>query len=394
MMDHCRITLKPKEEIRIVQGHPWVYNNEIARMEGDIRSGDLADVFAANGTYVGRGFLNTASKIFVRILTRKDVEPDEAFFRALIHQANEARRDLGYENSYRAFFAEADGIPGFIVDKYGDYLVIQILSLGIDRRKEMFLRLLVEEFHPLGIYERSDVSVRIKEGLDEFKGIVYGNVPNFVIIQENELSMAVDIENGQKTGTFLDQQGNHAAIRPYVADKSVLDCFSHTGGFGLHAAKYGARKVTCVDISALAVEQIGANARLNGLMNVETVKTDVFALLREYQKENRVFDVVVLDPPAFTKNLENLDKAYAGYKEINLQAMKIVQNGGYLITCSCSHYMTPELFLAMLLEAANDSDRIVQMVEFRTQGKDHPTLLGSEESLYLKCVILRIDDKH
>lgn len=393
-MDNCKITLKPKEEIRIVQGHSWVYNNEIAKIDGDIKSGELADVFSSNGTFVGRGYLNTASKIFVRILTRRDIVVDEAFFRTLIHRANQARIDLGYQNAYRALFAEADGIPGFIVDKYGDYLVIQVLSLGIDLRKAMFIRLLVDEFHPIGIYERSDVGVRIKEGLSEYKGVVYGSVPEFVMIQENELLMNVDIINGQKTGTFLDQQANHAAIRPYVAMKNVLDCFSHTGGFGLHAAKYGAKHVTCVDISSLAVSQIEANAALNGLNQITTIKADVFALLREYQKTADKFDVVVLDPPSFTKNLENLDKAYAGYKEINLQAMKIITSGGYLVTCSCSHYMTPELFLSMLLDAANDSDRIVQMVEFRTQGKDHPTLLGSEESLYLKCVILRIDDKY
>jgi 23S rRNA (cytosine1962-C5)-methyltransferase len=393
-MNNCKITLKPKEELRVVQGHSWVYNNEISRIEGEIKSGALADVYAANGSFVGRGYLNTASKIFVRILSRTQTEIDEAFFRGLIHRANQSRLDLGYQNSYRAIFAEADGIPGFIVDKYGDYLVIQVLSLGIDLRKEMFIRLLVEEFHPLGIYERSDVSVRIKEGLDEFKGVVYGTVPNPVLIQENELFMMVDIINGQKTGTFLDQQANHAALRPYVKEKNVLDCFSHTGGFGLHAAKYGAKAVTCVDISSLAVLQIEANAKQNGLLQISCLKADVFALLRNYQKENKIFDVVILDPPAFTKNLENLEKAYAGYKEINLQAMKIIAPGGYLVTCSCSHYMTPELFLAMLLEAANDSDRIVQMVEFRTQGKDHPTLLGSEESLYLKCVILRIEDKY
>lgn len=393
-MSLCKITLKPKEEIRIVQGHPWVYNNEISRFEGDIQSGEIAYVYAANGKFVGKGFLNTSSKIFVRILSRNEAEViDEEFFRQRIHRAHQCRLDLGYANSYRALFAEADGIPGFIVDKYADYLVIQVLSLGIDQRKEMFIRLLVEEFAPKGIYERSDVGVRIKEGLLEYKGVVYGEVPHPVLIQENELWMEVDVQNGQKTGTFLDQQGNHAALRPYVRGKSVLDCFSNIGGFGLHAALYGAKNVICADLSALAVEQIMKNACLNHLENVEAIRADVFQLLRDYQKENRLFDVVILDPPAFTKNAENLEKAFAGYKEINLQAMKIIQGGGYLVTCSCSHYMTPELFLQMLLEAANDSNRLVQMVEFRIQGKDHPTLLGSEESLYLKCVILRIDDK-
>lgn len=393
-MSLCKITLKPKEELRIVQGHPWVFHNEVAHFEGSIQSGELALVYSSNGVFVGKGYLNTASKIFVRILSRTlDEEINEDFFRRRIHLAKDSRIDLGYSNSYRALFAEADGIPGLIVDKYADYLVIQVLSLGIDMRKDMFIRLLVEEFAPKGIYERSDVSVRTKEGLPEFKGVVYGTVPEFITIQENDLLMAVDVANGQKTGTFLDQQANHAAVRPYVNQKTVLDCFSNIGGFGLHAAKYGAKKVTCVDLSQLAIDQIMANARLNQLDQVDTIRADVFQLLRDFQKEGRMFDVVILDPPAFTKNTEHLEKAFAGYKEINLQAMKLIANGGYLITCSCSHYMTPDLFLQMLLEAGNDSNRFVQMVEFRIQGKDHPTLLGSEESLYLKCVILRIKDR-
>lgn len=393
-METCRITLKPTEEVRIRLGHPWVYNNEVATIEGDIVSGEIARVFASDHTFVGIGFLNTASKIFVRILSRNDINITPNFFRNLIHNAHQMRLDLGYTHAYRAFFAEADGIPGLIVDKYEDYLVIQILSLGIEKHKEMLIDLLVAEYQPLGIYERSDVSIRTKEGLPEYKGIVFGTVPSSIVIHENELMMSVDIENGQKTGIFLDQQANHAAIRPYVLGKTVLDCFSHAGGFGLHAAKYGAKAVLCVDISALAVAEITANAFRNNLTNVSAVKADVFALLRTYQDTNNQFDVIVLDPPAFTKNLDKLEKAYAGYKEINLQAMKLITAGGYLVTCSCSHYMTPELFLEMLQEAAVDSGRTVQMIEFRTQGKDHPTLLGLEESLYLKCIILRIDDKH
>ncbi|MFA5037226.1 MAG: class I SAM-dependent rRNA methyltransferase [Candidatus Izemoplasmatales bacterium] len=393
-MNPCRVKLKPTEEIRIRQGHPWVYSNEIASIEGDIVSGDIVSVFASDHSFVGKGFLNTASKIFVRILTRKDIDIQDDFFRDLIHQAHQMRINLGYNHAYRAFFSDADGIPGLIVDKYEDYLVMQILSLGVAIRKQLFIDLLQAEFLPVGIYERSDVPIRKKEGLPEYKGIVYGTVPNSIIIHENEILMSVDIPNGQKTGTFLDQQANHAAIRPYVTGKTVLDCFSHTGGFGLHAAKYGAKTVECVDISTLAISEIEANARQNDLHNVTALKADVFALLRDYQTANRLFDVIILDPPAFTKNLDKLDKAYAGYKEINLQAMKLITSSGYLVTCSCSHYMTPELFLEMLQEAAVDANRIAQMIEFRTQGKDHPMLLGIEESLYLKCVILRINDKH
>ncbi len=393
-MSPCKITLKPKEEIRINNGHPWVYNNEIQAIDGTVESGGLADVFSSRGAFVGRGFLNTVSKIFVRILTRKTEEINDDFFRHLLQKANQSRLNLGYQNSYRAFFGEADGIPGLIVDKYGDYLSIQILSFAIDIRKDLFIKLLVEIFNPKGIMERSDVSVRSKEGLKEFKGIIYGTVPSFVQIIENGIFVEVDLLNGQKTGYFLDQQANHAAVAPYVRQKSVLDCFSHTGGFGLHAAYYGALNVTCVDMSQLACDAIVKHGTLNHLNNLSALKADVFKLLRDLQNQDQKYDVVILDPPAFTKNLENVNKAYAGYKEINLQAMKLINDGGYLITNSCSHYMTPALFLEMLMESAVDSGRIAQMVEFRMQGKDHPALLGSEESFYLKCVVLRILDKN
>lgn len=393
MVNQCKIILKPKEEIRINNGHPWVYSNEIQSIQGEVKSGELADVFSSQNKFIGRGFVNTASKIFVRIMTRKDEVIDNSFFLNAIRNANQSRLDLGYSNSYRAFFAEADGIPGLIIDKYGDYLSIQILSYAIDLRKDKIVDMLVSVFKPKGIIERSDVSVRIKEGLPEFKGVLYGSVPPYVQINENGIIVEVDLYNGQKTGYFLDQQANHAAIAPYIKQKTVLDCFSHTGGFGLHAAFYGAKMVTCVDMSQLAIDAINKHAKINNLNNLTAKKADVFALLRELQSENLRYDTIILDPPAFTKNLENVNKAYAGYKEINLQAMKLINDGGYLVTNSCSHYMTPALFLEMLMDAAIDSGRIAQMVEFRTQGKDHPALLGSDESFYLKCVVLRILDK-
>lgn len=390
-MSTCKIFLKPNEEIRIIQGHPWVYNNEIDHIEGEIKSGEIAFVFSDKNLFIGKGFLNTSSKIFVRILSRQENEQiDESFFYQLILKANLSRLDLGYQNSYRVLFAEADGIPGFIVDKYGDYLSIQILSLGIDLRKDMFIKILVDIFHPKGIYERSDVSVRKKEGLELYKGVVYGDVPDMVLIQENQISLEVDIKNGQKTGSFLDQQDNHNALKSYVKNKSILDCFSHTGGFGLHAAYHHAKSVICLDISEHAVKQIESNAKLNHFDQVIAQKADVFEALRNYQNEQKYFDVVILDPPAFAKKKDDVRKAYQGYKEINLQAMKIINDNGYLMTCSCSHYMTPSLFLEMLLDAANDAKKIAQMVEFRIQGKDHPALLGSDESLYLKCVVLKI----
>lgn len=391
MIDPCKITLKPKEELRIQQGHPWVFNNEIDRIEGTIQSGEIAYVYSSKKEFLGKGFLNTSSKIFVRILSRNEDDViDESFFEKIIKQSNQSRQDLGYQNSYRVLFGEADGIPGLIVDKYGDYLSIQILSLGIDLRKTMFINILVRLFKPKGIYERSDVPVRKKEGLPLFKGVIYGDVPETIRIKENELLMDIDIINGQKTGSFLDQADNHNAIKPYVKDRTILDCFSHIGGFGLHAAYHGAKHVTCLDISEHAVDQIKHNADINKLTQVEANKADVFEALRNYQKEQKSFDVIVLDPPAFAKKQDDLKKAYQGYKEINLQALKIINPNGYLISCSCSHYMTPALFMEMLLDASNDAKRLTQMIEFRIQGKDHPALFGSDESLYLKCVTLRV----
>jgi 23S rRNA (cytosine1962-C5)-methyltransferase len=390
-MEPCKIYLKPNEELRIEEGHPWVFNNEIDRIDGHIKSGEIAYVFSYKKVFIGKGFLNTSSKIFVRILSKNiDEIIDINFFKSIIIQSNQARLDLGYKNSYRVLFAESDGIPGLIVDKYDEYLVIQILSLGIDLRKSMFIEILADLFHPKGIYERSDVSVRKKEGLELFKGTVYGDVPDLVVIKENNLLMEIDLKNGQKTGTFLDQQDNHDAIKPYVENKTVLDCFSHIGGFGLHAAYHKASEVTCLDISEHAVNQINRNAKLNKLNQVTALKADVFEQLREYQKLDQKFQMIILDPPAFAKKNEDLKKAYQGYKEINLQALKIIEDNGYLMSCSCSHYMSPSLFLEMLMDASRDAKKSTQMVEFRIQGKDHPARLGSDESLYLKCVILRV----
>lgn len=390
-MTSCKVFLKPKEDLRIAQGHPWVFSNEVDRFEGVIQSGDVAYVYGSKGQFLGKGFLNTSSKIIVRILSRiEDEMIDKAFFRKRIEKSNRLRLDMGYQNSYRVLFGESDGIPGLIVDKYGDYLSIQILSLGIDLRKSMFIDLLAEIFKPKGILERSDASVRKKEGLELFKGVVFGHVPDKVQIKENALLMEVDLMNGQKTGSFLDQQDNHEAIKPYVNGKRVLDCFSHIGGFGLHAAYHGAKDVTCIDISESAVASIKRNAELNHFQHVKAIKGDVFDALREYQKQDLRFDMVILDPPAFAKKNDDIKKAYQGYKDINLQALKIIETDGYLMTCSCSHYMTPALFLEMLIDASNDAKRQTQMVEFRIQGRDHPALLGSDESLYLKCVILRV----
>lgn len=387
------VFLKPKEELRILNGHVWVYNNEIHHFEGQLVSGELAYVYSSKGLFLGKGFLNTSSKISVRILSKTlDEEINQTWFQERITCAKQYKEALGYFQTYRLIFGEADGIPGLIVDKYNEYFVIQITSYGLEAIKTWIVNSLVEIFHPLGILERSDIALRKKEGLDEQVQVLYGSIPSSVFIREGEIEIEVNLLGGQKTGTFLDQVSNHLAIQSYVKDRNVLDCFSHIGGFGLQAAYFGAKHVTFVEMSQQACDQIAKNAKHNHLDAITILKADVFSQLRLFQAQHQTFDCIILDPPAFTKNKDQLAKAYAGYKEINLQAMKCLTNGGYLMTCSCSHYMTPALFLQMLQEASADAKKQVQMIEFRTQGKDHPTLLGFEESLYLKCVVLRVSD--
>ena len=383
------VILKRGEEREILKGFPWVYANEVKTIEGKDVQGSVAVVRSEEGRFIGKGFINHHSKILVRILTRSDEEIDEEFFRTRIRFADEYRRELGYDDNYRAIFGESDFLPGLIVDKYGDYLSVQFLCLGMETRKQTILRLLIERFHPKGIYERSDVPVREKEGLEKFKGILYGSFDPRVVITENGLKMIVDLENGQKTGYFLDQKENRDNLKHYVKGKTVLDCFCNEGGFSLCAAKYGAKETTAVDISEKAIGLVKENADLNGLQ-IETVVADVFELLREYRKEKRKFGVVVLDPPAFTKTADTLKQGYKGYKDINVNGLKLVEKGGYLVTCSCSQHLTVPLFLKMIEESVAESGVRAKLVELRTQAKDHASLVGGGESLYLKVAVLRI----
>lgn len=384
------IYLKKGEEKRIIAGHSWVYANEVAKIEGKDKNGSLASVFAHDGRFIGKGYINHASKILVRIFIRNNTEDNEEYYLNAIKKANDYRLKLGYDNCYRMVFAEADNLPALIIDRYGDYLVMQCLSLGIDRRKQLIVDCLVKLFNPKGIYERSDVAVRKKEGLEEVKGLLYGEVPNYCEIVENGIKMLVDVKNGQKTGYFLDQKENRFAVRRYCRDAEVLDCFCNSGGFSLNAATV-AKQVTACDISALALKNVADNANLNGFKNVTTLQGDVFEVLRNFRREKRQFDTVVLDPPAFCKTADEVKDAYRGYKDINLTAMKIVKSGGFLITCSCSHYMTMPLFEKMLIEAARESGRTVRSVEVKTQAPDHPSLLCAEETNYLKFFVLQID---
>lgn len=393
-----QITLKKNEDRRIRGGHPWVYANEVLKIEGKGKNGDLAAVYSADGRFLGRGFINHLSKILVRILVRSETElPAEPtddqlkdFFVRRITECNRRRQRLGYDDCCRVVFAEADGLPALIVDKYHDLLCVQILSLGMELHKKPIIDALREVFSPRGIYERSDVPVREKEGLKQFTGPIYGEFDPRVVIEENGLKMIADLENGQKTGYFLDQKENRFAIRRYAKDAEVLDCFCNVGGFSLNAAAAGAKEVTALDISEKALNDVQKNAALNGLTNVSTLCGDVFEVLRNYKKDGKQFDLVVLDPPAFCKTADDVKNAYRGYKDINILGMKLVREGGFLVTASCSHYMTYPLFEKMLGEAAYESGRTVRSVEVRTQAPDHPALIGAEETTYLKFFVLQI----
>ena len=384
------IYLKKGEERRIINGHSWVYANEVAKIVGKDKNGSLASVYTFDGNYIGKGFINHASKILVRIFIRDERDDVENIFAERIHIANAMRLNLGYDNCYRAVYAEADNLPALIVDKYGDYLSVQILSLGMYLRKKQIVEALVKEFAPKGIYERSDVAVRKKEGLEEATGVLYGEVPEWVQITENGLNMLVSLRLGQKTGYFLDQKENRFAVRRYARGE-VLDCFCNSGGFSLNAAT-NADSVIAVDASETALDNVRRNAQLNGFTNIQTVCADVFELLRDYRKQNKLFDCVILDPPAFTKTASQAQDALKGYLDINTLGLKLVKSGGYLVTCSCSHYVTQPMFEKMLADATRRLGRLVQCLEVRSQAPDHPTLPCSDETHYLKCFILKVTD--
>ena len=385
------IYLKKGEEKRIVNGHSWVYANEVYKIEGKDKNGSLATVLSFDGRYIGKGYINHLSKILVRIFIRGNEEDDLEFYKSRIKKANDYRQTIGYENSYRMVFAEADNLPALIIDKYQDYFVVQLLSLGIDQRRDLIVQALVELFNPKGIYERSDAQVRTKEGLPIVNQVLYGDVPKEIIIDENGIKMSVNVYDGQKTGYFLDQKENRFALRKYTKDATVLDCFCNSGGFSMNAA-LNAKEVTAVDISNLALDNVKRNAELNNFTNVKTLQGDVFEILRTYKKNNEKFDVVVLDPPAFCKSAAEVKDAYRGYKDINIIGMKIVKDSGFLVTSSCSHYMTFNLFEKMLIEAAKESQKRVRCVEIKSQAKDHPSLLCADETQYLKFFVLQIEN--
>ena len=381
------LTLKKGEEKR-ADKHPWIFANTVQRIDGKDSQGSVAKVVTASGRLVGYGFINHASKIIVRILTRDETPIYKALFLSRVLKAKAQREALGYSDNYRAVFSESDGLPGLIVDKYRDHLSVQILTLGMDVRRDLIVEVLKEAFSPACIYERSDVASRLKEGLQEQKGVLYGTLDKNLTITENGLTLAIDLENGQKTGYFLDQKETRAAVVRYSKDKKVLDLFCNQGGFSLNAAKGGAKEVTAVDVSETALLQVNKNAELNGLKNIQTEKADVFAFLREKKKGEEKFDLIILDPPAFTKSADTVKEGYKGYLTTNAQALSLLAEGGVMFTCSCSRFMTIPLFLKMAEEAAAIAGVKVKLLEIKTQAPDHAALLDLDDALYLKTLVL------
>lgn len=377
---------------RATAGHPWIYKSEVENITGDYRPGDIVEVVDAKNKFLGRGYINPASQILIRILTRNASEKiDREFFVRRISAAMEYRRRVVRDtDAYRLIFAEADFLPALIVDKFGETLVVQTLALGIDIHKETIIDILDGFLNPSGIYERNDVGVRELEGLPLKSGFLKGS-DSLVEINENGMAFLVDLEGGQKTGYFLDQRENRMALMGLAQGARVLDCFCHTGTFSVYAAHYGAAEVHGIDIAAPALAVAEKNADRNGFGGVCRFRVgNAFDELRALEKAGEMFDLVILDPPAFTKSRQSLEGAVRGYKEINLRAMKLLPPGGFLVTCSCSFHMSEDLFLEVILDAARDAGRQLRLVELRRQAKDHPMLLASAETHYLKCAILQV----
>lgn len=396
-MEKAIVKLKKGEGRTLKAGGMWVYDNEIDSISGDFTDGDIIVVHDFDDYYMGSGFINTRSKITVRIMSRiKGQEIDNAFLENRVKAAWEYRKKTVDTSSCRIIFGEADFLPGIVIDKFNDVLVVQSLALGIDRMKEQIVELLkcclkAEGIIIRGVYERSDAKVRSNEGMERIKGFIGEPFDTKVEITENGVKYLVDVEDGQKTGFFLDQKYNREAIKKLCKDAEVLDCFTHTGSFALNAGLAGAKSVTGVDASELGIKQANENARLNGLQDtVHFMCTDVFELLPELERQNKKFDVIILDPPAFTKSRNSIKNAVKGYREINLRAMKLIKNGGYLATCSCSHFMTPELFAETIGQAAKNTRKRLRQVEYRTQSPDHPILWAADESYYLKFFIFQV----
>ena len=405
MREFTKIKITPKGERAARHGHPWVFSDEITDVSGEYTNGDLVDVYSSKDKYLGTGFINDNSKIRVRIIsTNANDKFDEAFWQRRVQYALDYRRQVMGEdfNCCRLIFGEADNFPGLTVDRFEDVLVAQVLSLGIELRKDVIFTKIIEIMRNYGeeincLYERNDVKIRKLEGMEEYKGFYKNPLLDeakehtTLVITENGIKYNVDVENGQKTGFFLDQKYNRRAVAHLAKGRKVLDCFTHTGAFALNAARGGAQSVTAVDISQEAVDMTTKNIEMNGLTNVTAIKADVFNLLTKLiEEKNKDYDFIILDPPAFTKSHATVTNAYRGYKDINLRAMKLLPRGGYLATCSCSHFMKEDLFLKMLNEAASDAKVTLRQIEARQQSPDHPIVFGIPETYYLKFYLFQI----
>ena len=388
------IILKKNIGLRIENGHPWIFGNEIAETKESMKPGDIVTVFNSDKKFIGKGFINPKSQIAIRLMTRNENEViDDRFIRNRIEAAWNYRKKIGYTENCRLVFGEADGLPGLIIDKFGEHFVIQTLALGMDFWKPAIVLSLQEIFKSEKIYERNDVPVRELEGMIQQKGFLSAPFETKIIIREDGLQFEADLENGQKTGYFLDQQDNRRAIQHIVKDADVLGAFCYTGSFEVHAGYYGARSVLGFDISENAVAQAQRNAQLNGLQEKVRFETvNAFDVLKKWSREDKKFDVVMLDPPAFTKSRENIGKAISGYKEINLRGMKLLRSGGFLVTSSCTNLVTSQVFLDTIRSAAKDAGKKIRQVVYQTQSPDHPMAWGLENTYYLKFLIVEVTD--
>ena len=392
MRSKAVVLLRAGARHRVEAGHPWVYKTEVERIEGRFAPGDIVDVCGPRKRFLGRGYINPRSQILVRILTRNDEPIDRQFFVRRLSEAWQYRcRFVDDPEHCRLVFAEADFLPALIVDRFGPVLVLQTLALGIDIFKKEIADILAEMFPFAGIYERNDVPVRELEGLEQRRGYLKGEFSTLCEFRENGLRFYADVAHGQKTGHFYDQRENRQYLRHLVRGAEVLDCFCHTGGFSVHAAKYGASKVTGIDISEMALELAARNAAANDVTDrCRFFAANVFDYLRSQVEQRASYDVVILDPPAFTKSRETIAGAIRGYKEINLRGLKLVRPGGFLVTCSCSYHMSRDLFLSVLVDAAKDARRTIRQVAYLGQAKDHPVLPVAPETSYLKFVVLEV----
>jgi 23S rRNA (cytosine1962-C5)-methyltransferase len=381
------VTINTRGAERLHLGHPWVYRSDIRSAQAE--AGAVVRVVDERGRFHGRAFYSDKSQIAVRLLTRQNVPVDRAFFTERFRRAAAYRQTVVQNtDAYRLVYGESDQLPSVTVDRYGDYLVLQTLSQASDRNKDLFVEILAELFSPKGILERNDPKVRLLEGLEQRVGVVHGEVPAEILAKENGITFVYDLVKGQKTGSFLDQRENHWAARRYASGE-VLDCFSYQGGFALTVAG-NCQHVEGIDMGGAAIQAARRNQELNAISNVTFREGNAFDLLKEYDEVGRRFQMVILDPPAFAKNRDSLAAAQRGYKEINLRALKILEPGGYLVSCSCSYHLNEGLFLQLVAEAANDARRRVVVVDRRTQSQDHPILLTMPETHYLKCLILRV----